>query len=126
MKKTARVISVAMILLIALSLAACGKSAKNEEADAVVATDPIKVEDLYGTWKGVSGEISTVSFSKDGSYRDDAGDIYIAGTYTFNEADQTVTVYESEYGMVFTYSAVLSGNQLTLQIDGGLPRNFVK
>ena len=124
MKKTARVFSVALILLLVLGLAACNKKAAAEEE---ANTNPVTLNDLYGSWKGINGEISTVSFSKDGDYMDNAGDgLYVSGTYSFNEADQTVTVYEKEYGMVFVYSVTLSGNQLTLQMDGGLPRTFAK
>jgi hypothetical protein len=50
----------------------------------------------------------------------------MVGTYKVDSTAGTLTVNESEYGMVFTYSVELSGNDLTLQLDGGLPRTFTK
>ena len=52
--------------------------------------------------------------------------MYIIGTYTVNSSAGTLTVNESEYGMVFTYSYELSGDNLTLQMEGGLPRSFAR
>ena len=76
---------------------------------------------------GTNLRIACVSFSKDGNYKDDAGDnLYIIGTYTVDEDAQTITVNESEYGMVFVYNFTIDGNKLTLQMDGGLPRSFTK
>ena len=129
MKTRKRIISVVSVLLIAVCLTACGNKAGNSStADAEqTAAEKATKEDLYGTWKGTEGEISTVSFSKDGNYKDDAGDnLYIIGTYTVDEDAQTITVNESEYGMVFVYDFQISGNKLTIQMDGGLPRHFLK
>ena len=125
MKKTVKIISITMILVLVLSAFACGK--KEEPAQESTTTGTATAEDLLGTWTGTAGEISTVSFSKSGSYMDNAGDgLYISGTYTVNEADQTVTVNEDEYGMVFVYHYTVDGNKMTLQIDGGKVRNFIK
>lgn len=125
MKKAVRIVAITLMLALALSFAACGKKAESEPEPVV--TNKATIQDLYGTWKGIGGEISTVSFSKDGNYKDDAGDnLYIIGTYTVDEDAQTITVNESEYGMVFVYNFTIDGNKLTLQMDGGLPRSFTK
>lgn len=125
MKKAVRIVAITLMLALALSFAACGKKAEPESEPVV--TNKATIQDLYGTWKGIGGEISTVSFSKDGNYKDDAGDnLYIIGTYTVDEDAQTITVNESEYGMVFVYNFTIDGNKLTLQMDGGLPRSFAK
>ena len=126
MKKTVRIIAIAMLMLVVLSALACGKKEDTAPASesAVAASS---VEDLWGTWKGIDGEISTVSFAKSGAYRDDAGDgLYVAGTYKVDEAAQTIIVNESEYGMVFEYHFTIDGNVLTMQLDGGKARKFVK
>lgn len=115
-----------MLMLVVLSALACGKKEDTAPASesAVAASS---VEDLWGTWKGIDGEISTVSFAKSGAYRDDAGDgLYVAGTYKVDEAAQTIIVNESEYGMVFEYHFTIDGNVLTMQLDGGKARKFVK
>ncbi|MCR5476561.1 MAG: hypothetical protein K6E92_02920 [Lachnospiraceae bacterium] len=52
--------------------------------------------------------------------------MYIIGTYTVNEVERTMTVNESEYGMVFVYDVSLTDNTLTLQLSGGKPRKFLK
>ncbi len=125
MKKAVRIVAITLMLALALNFAACGKKAEPEPEPVV--TNKATIQDLYGTWKGIGGEISTVSFSKDGNYKDDAGDnLYIIGTYTVDEDAQTITVNESEYGMVFVYNFTIDGNKLTLQMDGGLPRSFTK
>ena len=125
MKKAERIVAITLMLVLALSFAACGKKAEPEPEPVVM--NKATIQDLYGTWKGIGGEISTVSFSKDGNYKDDAGDnLYIIGTYTVDEDAQTITVNESEYGMVFVYNYTIDGNKLTLQMDGGLPRSFTK
>ncbi len=62
----------------------------------------------------------------DGSYKDIVDDISVIGTFTVDSIAGTLTVKESEYGMVFKYSYVLSGDNLTLQLSGGLPRTFTR
>ena len=114
-----------MFLLFGMTAFACGP--KEEEAEEVTENvTPINADDLVGTWKGVNGEISTLTLGKNGTYLDDAGDLSISGTYTVDTVSNTMTVNESEYGMVFTYSCTLDGNVLTLQLDGGKARTFCK
>ena len=126
MKKTVRIVSVVLLFMLMVTAFACGK--KEEPAPvSETAAGGGSVEDLYGTWKGVGEEISTVSFTNSGLYRDDAGDgLYIAGTYTVDVNAQTITVNESDYGMVFVYHYSVKGETLTLQMDGGKQRIFVK
>ena len=125
MKKAVKLVLVTVMLLFVLSALACGKS--SEPASESVQTEAATAEDLLGTWKGIGGEISTVSFAKNGAYRDDAGgDLYVAGTYKVDEASQTITVNEEEYGMVFVYDFSISNNTLTLQMNGGKERRFAK
>ncbi len=125
MKKAVRIISVALLLMMVVTAFGCGK--KEESAPASETSGGGSVEELYGTWKGVGEEISTVSFTNTGIYRDDAGDgLYINGTYTVDVNAQTITVNESEYGMVFVYAYSVKGNTLTLQLDGGKLRVFTK
>ena len=85
---------------------------------------PASAEELVGTWRGIGGEPSTLTLGEDGSYSDVADFASIIGTYTVDSAAGTLTVNESEYGMVFTYAYELSGDHLTIQLEGGLPRNF--
>ena len=122
MKKTSKFPIVVLMLVIVFCMCACGKenSASAEESNAAAS-------DLVGTWKGTGNEISTLTLGANGSYKDIAGeDMYIIGTYTVNSSAGTLTVNESEYGMVFTYSYELSGDNLTLQMEGGLPRSFAR
>lgn len=117
----------ALLSLFVLTAFACGSKESQAQTSEQSAGEAASAEDLYGTWKGINGEISTLSLAKNGSYMDNAGDgLYISGTYTVDEAAQTLTVNESEYGMVFVYHYSLSNNQLTLQLDGGKARNFAK
>ncbi len=123
MKKTVRILSIVLVLVAALSLAACGK--KEVVVEQTVGGG--SSEDLLGTWKGIGDEISTVSFTKSGVYRDDAGDgLYVNGTYTVDESACTITVNESDYGMVFVYDYTVADDKLTLQLSGGKARNFVR
>ncbi|MBR4579880.1 MAG: hypothetical protein IKO32_01455 [Lachnospiraceae bacterium] len=124
MKKTVRVISVALILMMVLSAVACGKKAEPVQTEEFTGGS---AQSLLGTWKGTAGEISTLSFTKDGKYMDNAGDgLYINGTYSVNESANTITVNEEEYGMVFVYNYSVSDNSLTLQLDGGKARKFTR
>lgn len=119
--------NVVIVALLALTLSCAGACGKKDAADTKVSQSaPVNSADLVGTWKGTGDEISTLTLGSDGSYKDDAGDLYMVGTYKVDSAAGTLTVNESEYGMVFTYSVELSGNDLTLQLDGGLPRTFTK
>ena len=113
-----------VLLMFALCLAACGDSTDTTaQADS---TEQTSAADLVGTWKGTAGEISTLTLGSNGSYMDDAGDVYIKGTYTVNTSDRTITVNESEYGLVFVYSYELADDTLTIQTNGGLPRKFIR
>ena len=107
-----------------LCLTACGDSTDTETQTE--STDQTSAADLVGVWKGTAGEVSTLTLGSNGSYMDDAGDVYIKGTYTVNTSDRTITVNESEYGLVFVYSYELADDTLTIQANGGLPRKFIK
>ena len=111
------------MLFIVLSISACGES---DDAAAQSTGSSFSASDLVGKWKGTGEEISTLTFGRDGSYKDDAGFAVVEGTYTVDEDAGTITVNEKEYGLVFVYSAELSGNNLTIQTDFGLPRTFTK
>ena len=123
MKKIKTVLSISFILL-TVFLCACSK--QDSGSDQANVNTQITIDDLAGKWKGTGNEISTLTLGKDGSYKDVAEGVSIVGTYTIDAASGTMTVNESEYGMVFSYSYELSGNDLTLQMNGGLPRTFTK
>lgn len=113
-----------ILLMFVLCLTACGDSTDTDtQADTA---EQASAADLVGTWKGTAGEISTLTLGSNGSYMDDAGDVYVNGTYTVNTSEKTITVNESEYGLVFVYSYELADNTLTIQMNGGLPRKFIK
>lgn len=113
-----------ILLMFVLCLTVCGDSTDTDtQADTAEQTS---AADLVGTWKGTAGEISTLTLGSNGSYMDDAGDVYVNGTYTVNTSEKTITVNESEYGLVFVYSYELADNTLTIQMNGGLPRKFIK
>ena len=120
-----KIISAVLVLFVVLSFSACGGSA-DTSASAQTAGSSFSAADLVGKWKGTGDEISTITFGKNGSYKDDAGIAVVEGTYTVDEAAGTITVNEKEYGLVFVYSVELSGNDLTIQTDYGLPRTFKK
>ena len=125
MKKSVKIFFAALLLPLVLGVLACGKTEVPEE-ETHEAFTPLNAEDLYGTWKGTGNEISTVSFGQNGYYLDDAGDISMEGTYFVDTIEHEVIVTEKEYGMTFTYHVDLSGDNLTLQVDGGLPRTFIR
>lgn len=122
MKKLVKVLSVVLTVMMILCMVACG-SKEEEQAEEVVHAS---AEELVGKWKGTGGEISTLTLGSDGSYKDIAGSAYIIGTYTVDSTAGTLTVNEKEYGLVFTYSYDLTDDTLTLQLNGGNPRTFVK
>lgn len=125
MKKTARILSIALLFVLVFSFTACGN--KTETSEQAPAGGTFTRSDLYGTWIGIDGEISTLTFANDGSFSDIAGsDLYIMGTYTVDEANSTITVFEKDYGMTFVYAADLTDNKLTIQVSGGKPRTFAK
>ena len=123
MKKAIKLVSTALLLTMLLCVTACGKDETEETAPVTHAS----AEELVGRWKGTGKEISTLTLGAKGSYSDVAeGVASITGTYTVDSIAGTLTVNEKEYGMVFTYSYDLSGDNLTLQLEGGNPRTFVK
>lgn len=124
MKKLKRGLIITLLMLMTLSFSACGS--KEEDNDQASQRPQINADELIGKWKGTGGEVSTLTLGKDGSYKDDAGDVSVIGTYSFDQASGTMTVNESEYGLVFSYSVDLSENKLTLQMNGGNPRTFTK
>ncbi len=123
MKNFGRLFLAVLLVGVALSFVACGK-----EKETVGASDTVHATaaELVGTWKGIAGEPSTLTLGEDGSYRDIADFASIIGTYTVDETEGTITVNESEYGMMFVYTYELTGDQLTIQTSGGLPRTFAK
>ena len=113
-----KLIVLLMSAVLCLALAGCGSSSGTEAA----ATD----NELIGTWRGTGNEPSIITFKSDGTCTDDAGDIVIKGPYTIDESAKTVTVYDEEDGLVFEYSYKITGTDLTLQMEYGLPRTFSK
>ena len=91
MKNLIKIISIVLMLFIVMSISACGESA---ETPAQSAGSSFSAADLVGKWKGTGDEISTLTFGKNGTYKDDAGIAVIEGTYTVDEAAGTITVYE--------------------------------
>lgn len=81
--------------------------------------------ELVGTWVGTGNEGATVTFKSNGKYTD-KGVSDMSGTYTIDEANKIVVCTEKEYGLVFQYNYTISGDELTLQMDFGLPRTFKK
>jgi len=127
MKKLTKTLITVMLASTALSLTACGGSDKEETSTTAAETKrAISSDELWGTWKGTDGEPSTLTLGMGGSYNDNADFAHIIGTYVFDEVINTLTVYESEYGMTFTYSVDLNDGVLTIQTGGGKPRKFVK
>ena len=123
MKKSIRIISAIVLLILVFCISGCGK----EESDQVSETKThASLSDLIGKWKGTGNELSTITLGSDGSYKDIVDDISIIGTFTVDSTAGTLTVNESEYGMVITYSYELSEDNLTLQMNGGLPRTFTR
>ena len=122
MKRIVKVLSVVITVMMVLCMTACGNKEEEQAEEAVHAS----ADELVGKWKGTGGEISILTLGSDGSYKDVAGDLSIIGTYTVDSTAGTLTVYEKEYGMVFTYSYDLTDDTLTLQLSGGNPRTFVK
>ena len=123
MKNFVKILSLVIVLIIVISISACGGSA---DAPENAGGSSFSAANLVGTWKGTGDEVSTLTLGKDGKYKDDAGVAVIEGTYTVDENAGTLTVNEKEYGLVFMYSVELSGTDLTIQTDFGVPRTFKK
>lgn len=122
MKKNIRILSTALLLTLLLCISACGK----DETEEVSTVPHASKAELVGKWKGTGDEIATLTLGSDGTYKDVAGELSIIGTYTVDEVYGTLDVSEKEYGMSFSYSYDLSGDTLTIQLNGGLPRTFVR
>ncbi len=122
MKNHFKILSVCILLVMIICITGCSKEDDTKTSETTHASRA----DLIGKWKGTGKELSTITLGKDGSYKDDVDDISVIGTQTVDATAGTLTVNESEYGMVFTYSYELSGDNLTLQLNGGIPRTFTK
>ena len=113
------------ILVICLFAGCNGGGDKDKSAAPTV--DPSV---FVGTWKGTGNETATLTFSADGKIKDVTnldGTVYsITGTYTVDSEENYVYVEEDEYGLTFAYRYTISGNDLTLQMEGGNPRTFRK
>lgn len=126
MKKSLKFLYIGILLVMIICITGCSKEGDSQDNDQVSEITHAPRADLIGKWKGTGNEISTIILGIDGSYKDAVDDLSVIGTYTVDSAAGTLTVNESEYGMVFTYSYELSGDNLTLQLKGGLPRTFTK
>ena len=122
MKKNTKLSLIVLVLISVMGITACGKKESEPEPVVVHASS----DELVGKWKGTGNEISTLTLGSNGSYKDIAGELSVIGTYTVDEISGTLTVNEKDYGLVFTYSYELDGDDLTLQLDGGLPRTFAR
>ena len=123
MKKYLKLFTVGILLVMIICITGCSKEDDNQTSET---TTHASRDELIGKWKGTGNELSTITLGSDGSYKDAVDGISVIGTYTVDSNAGTLTVNESEYGMVFTYSYELSGDNLTLQLSGGLPRTFTK
>ena len=126
MKIKVKLFSAVVLLVMVICVSGCSKDENNQDNNQVSETTHASRADLIGKWKGTGNELSTITLGSDGSYKDAVDDLSVIGTYTVDSTAGTLTVHESEYGMVFTYSYELSGDNLTLQLNGGLPRTFTK
>ncbi|MBQ7990953.1 MAG: hypothetical protein IJ080_01885 [Oscillospiraceae bacterium] len=115
-----------LMLLLCLTMTAPLAGCDSSRGNTLSSVSDADKSGLIGTWKGTGNEISTITFNSDGTYRDDAGSAVIAGPYEVDTQAMTVTVTDEEYGLVFRYSYTVSGDDLTLQMEGGLPRTFRK
>ena len=84
--------------------------------------------ELVGTWQGVGNEQGSITFKSDGTFKEDdlPGDLNMEGTYTIDEMNKTVVCIENEYGITYDYAYTITGNELTLQMEYGFPRTFMK
>ena len=122
MYRIVKMISIVLMMVMVICCSACGKGENNQTSGGTHASSA----ELVGKWKGTGNEISTITLGADGSYKDVADGVSIKGTYIVDSTEGTLTVNESEYGLVITYSYELSGDNLTLQMNGGLPRTFAR
>ena len=122
MKRIIKTGMIVFLLIMVIGIAACGNKESDQESAVVHASS----DELVGKWKGTGNEISTLTLGSNGSYKDIAGELSVIGTYTVDEISGTLTVNEKDYGLVFPYRYELDGDNLTLQMDGGLPRTFAR
>ena len=109
MKKCIKVLSVTLLAAAVLGMASCTKGPKNA---------------LVGTWSGIDGENSTITFTNEGTCQDVSANTKIEGTYRIDEDKKTVIVYDGETETGFRYFYDVSEDNLTLQMEYGLPRSF--
>ena len=87
-----------------------------------------KKHELLGTWKATGAEKGTITFSADGTFKEEgnAMGVEMSGTYTIDTTNNKLVCSEKENGLTFAYNCTIEGNKLTLQLDRGKPRNFQK
>ena len=126
--KKKRMLVLTAVLMIFLMCAAVGCGGKSESNGNNGGGSTASKEDLIGVWNGIgNNDKEMITFKKDGSFKEEYdGEVINTGSYTVDESQQTVTCKEKDYGLVFTYQYTLDGDQLTIQIEGGLPRTFQK
>lgn len=114
------IIGAALLLCIAIAFIAITRSGGSSSITAN--------NELVGSWVGTGNEHATVTFKNDGTFTDKGNgkDADMSGTYTIDETNKVVVCTEKDYGLVFRYNYTISGNDLTLQMDIGLPRTFSK
>ena len=119
---------VAAFLMIFMMCVAIGCGGKSESSSNNSSGAKASKEDLIGVWNGIgNNDKEMITFKEDGSFKEEYdGDLINTGSYTVDESQQTVTCKEKDYGLVFTYQFTLDGDQLTIQLEGGLPRTFQK
>ena len=109
MKKCIKGLSIALLMFSVLSMAACTRGPKNA---------------LVGTWSGIGGESGTITFTNEGTCQDVSGNVKIEGSYTIDEDKKTVIVYDDATETGFRYFYDVSDENLTIQMEYGLPRSF--
>ena len=109
MKKCIKILSVTLLAAAVLSMASCSRGPKNA---------------LVGTWSGIEGEEGTITFTNEGTCKDVSGNIKIEGKYTIDEDKKTVIVYDDATETGFRYFYDVSDENLTIQMEYGLPRTF--
>ncbi|MBQ5317043.1 MAG: hypothetical protein J6I96_05770 [Oscillospiraceae bacterium] len=126
--KTLHIILAALMLCTAMCFTAC--DGKTGDRDTPSASGAVTATELVGTWKGTGDELATVTFGADGKVKDETDlngtIITIAGPYSVDTAEHTVFVHDDEDGLDFSYHYTVSGDDLTLQMDGGKARTFKK
>ena len=109
MKKCIKVLSVTLLAAAVLGMASCSRGPKNA---------------LVGTWSGIEGENATITFTNEGTCKDISGNVKIEGTYKIDEDEKTVIVFDDATETGYRYFYDVSEDNLTLQMEYGLPRSF--